>query len=329
MEPGRPLSTGLGPVSEPPFSLAPGSNRRSRATTRSHPRRAAAQAAAHEARPTHPHAATRPSGASTSPRAEAKLGRQVLPRDTGVQHKQDPLQAGRSGAAYGPDSENAARPSARAARPAPTTRPTPTTARWPSTPSQLDDGCRRPSPPASGSLHSETSSKPRARNSVLQFLWRAVPGGPVGRAPRGEVCCMRLLRHRCCNRKRLGKAPPPAGKGRGGAAGRPRLLEGENMKTSLRRTLTLRRVVTLMLALTTVGVLTATAAWASKRPSQGRRNAEPTFTDKDSSCAGRGHSPGSETRTCSSRHRRRRPGLGLYQPVRPEHGPGRTRHRSR
>ena len=37
LEPGRPLSTGLGPVSEPPFSPAPGWSRRSHATTRSHP----------------------------------------------------------------------------------------------------------------------------------------------------------------------------------------------------------------------------------------------------------------------------------------------------
>ena len=41
LEPGRPRSTGLGPVAEPPFSPAPGSNPRPRATTRSRRQRAA------------------------------------------------------------------------------------------------------------------------------------------------------------------------------------------------------------------------------------------------------------------------------------------------
>jgi hypothetical protein len=106
-----------------------------------------------------------------TPEPKADLGRQVRPRDPGVQHKQDPMAARTdpAGAPY-PDNGPAAPSPATAARPTPTARPRRSTAQRPSASVQLDDGCRRPLPSMNGSLHYERSSKAGRRRRGTQFV---------------------------------------------------------------------------------------------------------------------------------------------------------------
>ena len=97
---------------------------------------------------------------------EPELRRQMPPRDPGMQHKQDPLQ----------------RQPVRHPLPARITKapldprqqrldPNPQLVRhdpWSSShrhPLNVDDGCRRHSPPTNGSLHFGTCSKPRTANA--------------------------------------------------------------------------------------------------------------------------------------------------------------------
>jgi hypothetical protein len=92
LEPFLALSTGLGPVSEPPFSPVRGSSRRPRATTRAHPPLAVQRAAGGADAPRHRPSAIRRGGGSRSSPSRAELERQVPPGDPRVQHEQDPLQ---------------------------------------------------------------------------------------------------------------------------------------------------------------------------------------------------------------------------------------------
>ena len=72
LEPFLALSTGLGPVSEPPFSPARDWSRRPPATTRSHRPPAARQAAARAAAPRRLPAATHPAAGSRSSRSRSR-----------------------------------------------------------------------------------------------------------------------------------------------------------------------------------------------------------------------------------------------------------------
>ena len=123
-DPALPLSTGLGPVSEPPFSPARGSRRRSRVTTRSRPQRATASATARAACPTPRPAATHPACASRctpihtrAPAADASTRSPCAARTRSPTAPHDPA------AACGPDTSPAAAYTATTARRAPTTRP--------------------------------------------------------------------------------------------------------------------------------------------------------------------------------------------------------------
>ena len=135
LEPGRPLSTGLGPVSEPPFLPGSGSNRRSRAPTRAHPPRAAARAGARAAAPRRLRAATRRGGASRSPRSRSQApGAGASTRSPCAGQRGSPaVPAGRA-TASGLGSESAAPSSGEAARRAPTTRRRRSTAQRPLAP---------------------------------------------------------------------------------------------------------------------------------------------------------------------------------------------------
>jgi hypothetical protein len=86
------LSTGLGPVSEPPFSLAHGSSRRRRAPTRARPPPAARRAGAGAASPNPGPLPLFKAPVAGRARAEAELERQMPPGDPCVQDEQNPLQ---------------------------------------------------------------------------------------------------------------------------------------------------------------------------------------------------------------------------------------------
>src|SRR4029450_3238894 len=97
LEPFLALSTGLGPVSEPPFSLARGSSPQQHATTQSRPPLASAKAAPRAACPTRRTAAIRPGDASREPRSRSRAGadeapgRKMCPADPVLQHEKGAL----------------------------------------------------------------------------------------------------------------------------------------------------------------------------------------------------------------------------------------------
>ncbi len=143
LQPGRPLSTGLGPVSAPPFSLAPGSSRRSPATTRARPRPATVQARAHAAAPRHLPVATRRGDASRSPLNGTPARPAAAARRSRCAERTRSLAAPTDRrSACDRDNENDAPASAKAARSTPTSRPRRSTAQRPSAPLPVDDGCR-------------------------------------------------------------------------------------------------------------------------------------------------------------------------------------------
>ena len=129
LEPGRPRSTGLGPVFEPPFLPAPGWSPRSPVKSRSHRRRAAGSKAADEGAPTPRPPATPQGGASRSPPSPGQaLRADRARRSRCATHRESPTDSPDQGAASGPGSENGAQAGpAAAAQQAPTahqTRPT-------------------------------------------------------------------------------------------------------------------------------------------------------------------------------------------------------------
>ena len=124
MEPARPLSTGLGPVSAPPFSLGSGSSHRPHATSRARRPHATRRAAARASAATHWPPARCAASASRSSPSRTRAPGEDAPRRSRC--------AGRTGfrstpagrrAAFGPDSETAAAAWAATARSAPTARP--------------------------------------------------------------------------------------------------------------------------------------------------------------------------------------------------------------
>src|SRR5438093_3959869 len=165
--PRRPRSTGLGPVCEPPFSLAHGWSRRSRATTRSLRPRATQPATARAAAARHPPAATRATDATPSSRNQNRAPAADAPsRSPCARRTRPPATPADHQTACGPDSESAARASAAAAQSAPTTHPThPTASPASPSPPKLDDGCRRTSLPRGGSLQRVRASKPHPKLS--------------------------------------------------------------------------------------------------------------------------------------------------------------------
>jgi len=154
--PRRPRSTGLGPVCEPPFSLAHGWNQRSRATTRSHrpratPRAAARAAAAKRLLPARPATDATPSSRN---RSRASCGRCSQPTpvcNTNI----SPATPADHQTACDRDSESAAPArfgnsgSIRSHNPSDTSHGFARIGI-----SKLDDGCRRTSLPPNGSLRS-------------------------------------------------------------------------------------------------------------------------------------------------------------------------------
>src|SRR5439155_15570607 len=164
LEPDLALSTGLGPVWEPPFSPARGWSRRPLATTRARRRPAARQATAHAAAPTHPPAATRPDAVAGRAAAEAELERQMPPRDPRVQHEQDSLQRL---PVRQPLATRIAKPTLdlrqERLNPFPQLIRHDPRLRGHRHPLDLDDGCRRPSSSESRSLHFGSNTKRRRR----------------------------------------------------------------------------------------------------------------------------------------------------------------------
>ena len=175
LEPFLALSTGLGPVAAPPFALARGWSRRPRATTRSRRPRATSPTAARAAAPTRPPAATHRAADSTSPSRSRARAAGAATRSLCARRTRSPAAPPGQANAYGPDSGNAAPPSAKAARAAPTARPKRSTAHSHRHPSQLGDGCRRRSSPGSGSLHSDSSSKRPPTHRRTRFHPRSLP----------------------------------------------------------------------------------------------------------------------------------------------------------
>src|SRR5712692_5636462 len=122
--PRRPLSTGLGPVCEPPFSLARGWSRRSPATTRSPRPRAAQPTAARAAAPRHLLAAKPAAAATPSSRNQTRAPAANAPsRSPCAARTESPATPAGPRTAYDPGSETAAPSSATAAPAAPTTHP--------------------------------------------------------------------------------------------------------------------------------------------------------------------------------------------------------------
>jgi hypothetical protein len=183
LEPGRPLSTGLGPVSEPHFGLD-----LARVEDRPRPLELSRRAQTGEQQlvqaPPHPRplplVQTPPTG---DPGAEAELLGQVRPGDPRMQHEQDPLQRLAVGQPL----------SARLAE-APSFLGSKRLDQLPQLVrhdprcnchrhlSQLDDGCRWPSSSASGrALQSEISSKPSPLPTSRSFIPRQRDGRDLGR----------------------------------------------------------------------------------------------------------------------------------------------------
>src|SRR5262249_25456224 len=135
LEPFLALSTGLGPVAEPPFSLADDWSPRPPATTPARLRRATRPAALRAAAPRRPPAATRPSAGNRSNRRQSRARAADAATRSPCTAQTGSL-AGPAGqaAAYDPDSESAAPPSEAAARSATTTHPTQPTAQQSSAP---------------------------------------------------------------------------------------------------------------------------------------------------------------------------------------------------
>lgn len=110
LEPGRPRSTGLGPVFELPFLPAPGWSPRSPVKSRSHRRRAAWPKAADEGAPTPRPPATPQADASKSPPSPSQA--QPTDRARGSRcaaHRGSPTDSPDQGAGSGPGSESGAR----------------------------------------------------------------------------------------------------------------------------------------------------------------------------------------------------------------------------
>src|SRR5579862_1260977 len=144
LEPGRPRSTQLLPVAEPPFSPARDWRRKPSATTRSGPPAPTRPAAADAAARTHPPAATRPSAdnrsnPSRSPTPTANAAR----RSPCATQTRSPATPTDHQAASDPDNGSDDAPVATTAPAAPTTHPRHATEQQPSGTSNCDGRCRR------------------------------------------------------------------------------------------------------------------------------------------------------------------------------------------
>ena len=129
LEPGRPLSTGLGPVLPPLFSPGSGSNQQPRATSQAPQPRATRPTAARVAAATPRPAATAEAAANRSYRTRSQAPAANAPRRSryAEQTRSRSERCGHRPAAD-PDTETDAPKPATTARPAPTTHPKPPTA---------------------------------------------------------------------------------------------------------------------------------------------------------------------------------------------------------